>query len=782
MSQPKNVGASGQFQSIGKQNAASPNSMLNSATQELLGETVFNTVYSSQNQQKPNVVQSRQNLMNNPTVQSNYHPMGSKKNNIDNNMSSIRASNKNPIPPNQSSDLSIFKTVATGTQILTDSSAGMNNKMSQHPNINKGSALNSVMKNGKALNNIDINADTQSTIQSGINGNQSNFPQANNSQYNNAFNSKAQSIHVSKDPSKMNQSNNAYYKSTHNQNIKNSSQSVMTNTLRIPSNQNSAALQSQHVSAMQNNINASKQSMKSTFPMPPANSIAQSNTQFNSNHPIQPISGTLRVQDNNNFNQGMKNQSALNYPPNAQMSQLSKMNPVQSAMNQHHPNLPLNSQQMKSIQSNHPQSSFPNPLPNSSVKNSLASQQQQSIMQSQQIKNSLPNQVHSSVQNSQNRSRMNNSSLKKSDIRSSRNKSPPMVVKTHDGKIVSTQADSNGNPYSTTEEEHSIKSSQRKISNKIDEIKDVGGNKMGTGFRFYGSISKAGRNQNGETKTNQDTPLVHISVGDVKGFNLFGVLDGHGPYGHFVSQFCKNYLIRKMNSYVMQCRQENITTAEGIYEKLKKSKFSFITQTYHEADIEMTKQNQFDYNFSGTTCNLVLQFKKYLVCASVGDSRGILIFDNDNNTNQGIFPLSNDHKPDLPQELNRIMNNGGKVDKLTDQFGNKVGPNRVFKFGLSYPGLAMSRSLGDFQAKECGVITEPEIIEHKINHNSKYMVICSDGVWEFMKNEDVRNLGNIYFQKGEVGPFCSSLVKEAVKTWEQCDIIRDDITVVCVYF
>ena len=168
MSQPKNVGASGQFQSIGKQNAASPNSMLNSATQELLGETVFNTVYSSQNQQKPNVVQSRQNIMNNPTVQSNYHPMGSKKNNIDNNMSSIRASNKNPILPNQSSDLSIFKTVATGTQILTDSSAGMNNKMSQHPNINKGSALNSVMKNGKALNNIDINADTQSTIQSGI--------------------------------------------------------------------------------------------------------------------------------------------------------------------------------------------------------------------------------------------------------------------------------------------------------------------------------------------------------------------------------------------------------------------------------------------------------------------------------------------------------------------------------------------------------------------------------------------------------------------------------------
>ena len=60
------------------------------------------------------------------------------------------------------------------------------------------------------------------------------------------------------------------------------------------------------------------------------------------------------------------------------------------------------------------------------------------------------------------------------------------------------------------------------------------------------------------------------------------------------------------------------------------------------------------------------------------------------------------------------------------------------------------------------------------------MVICSDGVWEFMKNEDVRNLGNIYFQKGEVGPFCSSLVKEAVKTWENV-ILLEMILLLFVY-
>ena len=778
MNPSKQAHASGQFQSVGNQKSSMQNTNFNQNTINLMGETVFNTVYQSQTNQ--NTVQSSHNVINNPTITSKYQPAPQQRNNIDNNLSINPASSKFPMPQNQSKDLSIFKTVATGTQILPGSVTESNNRMSQNLN------MNSVMKNGKALNNIDINVDTQSMVMSSNRGNQSNFPQASNSQYNNQLNTKAQSIHVSKDPSMMNQSANLKNSSALNprSGIKNSAQSIMTNTLKIPSNQNPAALQSQQDSAMQsnlNNINASNQSMKNSFPMPPNNSIAQSN---NHNQSIKPISGTMKLPGNNSthFNPSIKNQSALNRPPNAQMSNIPNTNPIQSAMiNQQHPNLALNRQNMQSVQSNLPQNSIHNPsqIPNASMKNSLTPQQQQSMMQSQKLSKMSQN-PNMSVHNS----KMNNSSLRKSDIKASRNKSPPLVVSTKDGQKVSTQSDSHGNPYSTTEDIHqSMKIQQKKSNDKMDEVKDINDKKItGTGFRFYGSVSKAGRNQNGDTKQNQDTPLVHPNVGDVKGFNMFGVLDGHGPQGHFVSQFCKNYFIRRMNSFVIQCKQENITTAEGLYEKLKKTKFAFIIQAFKDADLEMTKQNQFEYNFSGTTCNIVFQFKKNLICASVGDSRGILIYDNDNNTNQGIFPLSHDHKPDLPQEMNRIMNNGGRVDKLTDQYGNKVGPNRVFKYGLTYPGLAMSRSLGDFEAKECGVITEPEIIEYKMNHNSKYMVICSDGVWEFLKNENVRDLGNVYYQKGEVGQFCTSLVKKAVETWEQCDIIRDDITVVCVYF
>ena len=62
------------------------------------------------------------------------------------------------------------------------------------------------------------------------------------------------------------------------------------------------------------------------------------------------------------------------------------------------------------------------------------------------------------------------------------------------------------------------------------------------------------------------------------------------------------------------------------------------------------------------------------------------------------------------------------------------------------------------------------------------MVIASRGVWEYMQNEQVRDLGNKFYDKNEVGPFCVNLVQQAFTNWEMQDIIREDITVVCVYF
>ena len=311
---------------------------------------------------------------------------------------------------------------------------------------------------------------------------------------------------------------------------------------------------------------------------------------------------------------------------------------------------------------------------------------------------------------------------------------------------------------------------------------EINEHKIGIGFKFCSKLSKAGANAHGIEKTNQDTPLTYISVANVEGFNIFGVLDGHGSHGHFVSQFCRDYFMNKMKEYtesLMIITQQ--ISAEDIYINLKSDNFSYINELFLSADNELRAQNYFDCRMSGTTCNLVFQFNTHLICFNVGDSRSILIEDSGDGTNKIIRPLSIDHKPDLPEELNRICSSGGVVDKVQDAYGNKLGPNRVFKAGCVYPGLAMSRSLGDLQAKECGVISKPQITEYEINENTKYFVICSDGIWEFLWNEQVRDIGNAFYNNNDVAGFCTELVNVAVSVWGDKDLNRDDITVVAVF-
>ena len=383
-------------------------------------------------------------------------------------------------------------------------------------------------------------------------------------------------------------------------------------------------------------------------------------------------------------------------------------------------------------------------------------------------------------------------SITSSSLKTSRNKSPPKAIRVSDGKIRRVELDNSGNSYYVTVDEDKIVSDSYisshlndYLSNEIEisksKIVNPQSSKKGNGIRYYGELTKAGRNQDGKTKTDQDTPLVKLNVGDIPLFNMFGVLDGHGQHGHFVSQFCRDHFIKRMTSYAEYCKNNKLITAESIYNELKRTRFAYIKETFNKADEEMTKQTNFDYNFSGTTCNIAFQFNKNLVCASVGDSRGIII-EEKGDSKINIIPLSTDHKPDLPGEIDRIHLNGGIVDKITDYFGEKVGPPRVWKAGTNYPGLAMSRSLGDFQAKSCGVVNVPQIVEYSIQQNTKFMTICSDGVWEFIQNEQVATLGFEFYKKNDVGGFCTDLVKFAVHSWEQFDIIRDDITVVCVYF
>jgi serine/threonine protein phosphatase PrpC len=306
-------------------------------------------------------------------------------------------------------------------------------------------------------------------------------------------------------------------------------------------------------------------------------------------------------------------------------------------------------------------------------------------------------------------------------------------------------------------------------------------------FRCYKSDSVAGTDFHKKKKTNQDIALTEIKLNNIDGFNLFGVLDGHGEFGHKVSRFARDFIKEEIQKYFEELK---ITTHKEIYMELTKDGYSLIKRTYEKVDEELSKQQNFNANFSGTTCIIVFQIGNYLISANVGDSRAIIISsnypfsdDDENNfKNAKIFELSRDQKPNLPEEKKRIEASGGIVDQMLDSKGKKNGPYRVWAGRENYPGLAMSRSIGDLKGKECGLIAEPEIIEFILDDRSKYMIICSDGVWEFLSNENVMEIANKCYIEDNIDKLNDKLIKKSQYWWDKEDVIRDDITVVTVFF
>ena len=95
-----------------------------------------------------------------------------------------------------------------------------------------------------------------------------------------------------------------------------------------------------------------------------------------------------------------------------------------------------------------------------------------------------------------------------------------------------------------------------------------------------------------------------------------------------------------------------------------------------------------------------------------------------------------------------------------------MGPARVWLQTENLPGLAMSRSMGDLVAQGVGVTCEPEIVEHRITEEDRFVVVASDGVWEFLDNERVMKLVIPFWYCNRPDQACEKLVKEATAKWE----------------
>ena len=318
-----------------------------------------------------------------------------------------------------------------------------------------------------------------------------------------------------------------------------------------------------------------------------------------------------------------------------------------------------------------------------------------------------------------------------------------------------------------------ISSIKNNTEQTIKEKKTVNALKEGR-VKNVGSYSQAGKSEDGFTKVNQDSFLVLQSEYNLKDFNIFCVMDGHGNNGHLVSR----YLMKYINLFFKNNKKMNASNQneDSIYQRLKKSDYHILRRLFRHAERDLHKKTKIDANFSGTTCVMVAQIGDRFICANIGDSRAIMI-----KTGNEIVPLSIDQKPDDPEESKRIVQNGGEISQYEED-GEKSGPYRIWKKGEVYPGIAMSRSVGDFIATSLGVVPEAKFIEEKIDQDCKFIVVASDGIWEFLDSKRVGEIVMPYYKNDDPDGACKALIKEATEWWNKEDIVVDDITVVVVFF
>ena len=326
---------------------------------------------------------------------------------------------------------------------------------------------------------------------------------------------------------------------------------------------------------------------------------------------------------------------------------------------------------------------------------------------------------------------------------------------------------------------------------RLDHCKDIKTLYLdGENYKYsvrYVYVSQRGYYPQSLNKPNQDSYLICENMCGDENCHLFGVFDGHGEYGDYVSHYAADHTPQNLEKEMRKCGGVSSFEKETM-EKMYSKAFTTTNKALH-------KSSGIDDSLSGTTAITVVVSGDVVYVANVGDSRAII----GSSTQDGIVkfsPLSSDQTPFRKDERERLKKKGAIIMTLDqiegtepqhENWGAETGENidesgdppRVWDQTLERPGCAFTRSIGDNVAEQVGVFAEPEILTWKIAANDKYIVIASDGVFEFLTSQAVIDMieQNKGSEKGLLDA-AKKIVSESYNLWLTYDDRTDDITII----
>ena len=267
-----------------------------------------------------------------------------------------------------------------------------------------------------------------------------------------------------------------------------------------------------------------------------------------------------------------------------------------------------------------------------------------------------------------------------------------------------------------------------------------------TSKKPIGSIKSYGVNtfQGIVRNYNEDRVSIIINMNKPKNFlkkwpkiSFFGIYDGHGGEG------CSEFLRDNLHKYICENDYFPENIPEAIKYGIQKAEYEFL----NNYALSVNKEEIVDKSGSCVIILLIVDTNIYI--ANVGDSRCLLSMDN----GKKYITVTHDHKPNSPNEIIRIKNNGGNVyqsqtiiNNLENAFLNGkilIGPYRVI------PGrLSVCRTIGDAEAKikKFGgnpnvIISTPDIFYYDLKkENLDFFILGCDGIYDQMSNKEILDL------------------------------------------
>lgn len=186
------------------------------------------------------------------------------------------------------------------------------------------------------------------------------------------------------------------------------------------------------------------------------------------------------------------------------------------------------------------------------------------------------------------------------------------------------------------------------------------------------------------------------------------VFDGHrGPEA-------STYLASNLESLLKKFWTESESPSHLLVAALREAEKEFET-VCNKQNISAPKAR-----FPGSTALCMILCNNNLTIANIGDSRAILCRDGK------PYALTSDQVADRVDERARIQASGHTLKQHEGEW--RVGS----------VGLAVTRSIGDIDMKQQGVIAEPEMSDTQICPQSdSFAVIATDGVWDTLTGADV---------------------------------------------